>query len=161
MKKLLTLVLFSTMFLLFAQEAKYLYTIELTPENLADIDPRQNVCLKNIDKNKKAILVLKTDSSWLDLTRELCLGKEIVVTFRYKAEVKGKIAKNLRAVLRYAKGEVYCDGVAGKSSNLPVGNDWKTGSCSMKFPAELEEAMISFHATGENVLVTDIKVMRK
>ena len=159
MKKVLAVLFLGAACSLFAQ--KYLYTVELTPDNLADIDPRQNVCLKDIGNQKKAILVLKTDSSWLYLKSEFCLGSEIIVSFRYKAAEKGKIAKNIRAVLRYAKGEVYCEGPAGTPVILPVGMDWKTGKCSMKFPVELEDAMISFHAKGENILVTDIKVHKK
>ena len=161
MKKLFSIILFSVIFSLFAQDNKYLYTIELSPENLADIDPRQNIVLQDIEGRKKAVVVKKNDSSWMDLTLEECLGKEIVVTFRYKAAVNGKFSKKAWAHLRYAKGDVYCDGPTGKSLKLTIGNEWKSASCSMKFPAEMEEAMIFFGNGGEDFLVTDIKVYRK
>lgn len=156
MKKLFLLVLFSAVFPLFAQ--KYIYTVELTPDNLADIDPRQNVILKKIGAEKNAIVVKKNDSSWLDLTLEECLGKEIIVTFRYKAAKKGALSKKASVCLRYAKGDVYCDGPCGKSVKLAVSDEWKEGSCTIKFPAQMEEAMIMFSNHGEDYLVTDIKV---
>ena len=159
MKKHLAILFLGTVCSVFAQ--KHLYTVELTTDNLADIDPRQNVMLKTADHGKKAVLVAKGDSSWLDLKRELCLGKEIIVTFRCKAADNEKGQKNLRAVLRYAKGDVYCDGPEGKPVTLPVRDVWENGSCSMKFPAQLEEAMIMFSSRTANVLVTDIKVYRK
>ena len=159
MKKIFAVVLLGTACSLFAQ--KHLYTVELSPDNLADIDPRQNVCLKDIGNKKNAIIVQKSESAWLKLERDVCLGKEITVSFRYKAEEKGKLAKSFRAVLRYAKGDVYCEGPTGTPVVLSVRDDWKTGSCSIKFPAELEDAMISFHAQNGNVLVTDIKISLK
>ena len=156
MKKILAFLFLIAVSSLFAQE--YLYTIELSPENLADIDPRQNVILKKIGAKKNAIVVKKNDSSWLDLTLEECLGKEIIVTFRYKAAKKGALSKKASVCLRYAKGDVYCDGPCGKSVNLAVSDEWKEGSCTIKFPAQIEEAMIMFSNRGEDYLVTDIKV---
>ena len=55
MKKLLAILFLSAACSLFAQ--KYLYTIEISPENLADIDPRQNAVLKTVE-NKKAIFII-------------------------------------------------------------------------------------------------------
>lgn len=95
MKKHLAILFLSAACSLFAQ--KYLYTIELSPENLADIDPRQNTVLKTVE-NKKAIFVTKGNSIWLDLTLEKCLGEEITVTFRYTM-TNGSVAQ-LRQLLK-------------------------------------------------------------
>ena len=161
MKHFLVIFLFGAMFTLFAQNAKYLYTIELSPENLADIDPRQNIVLKEIGKKQKAVFIAQNDSAWMDLTLEECLGQEIVVTFRYKAAKKGEFSKKAWAGLRYAEGDVYCDGPVGKSVKLSISDEWQTASCSMKFPGKMEEAMVVFSTSGAGYLVTDIKVYRK
>ena len=154
---ILLVLLFSSAF----AENKYLYTIELSPGNLADIDPRQNIVLKEIEKKQKAILIGKNDSAWMDLDLDSCLGQEIVVVFRYKAEKKGEFSKKAWAGLRYAEGDVYCDGPVGKSVKLSVSDEWQTASCSMKFPAEMEEAMVVFSTADAGYLVTDIKVYCK
>ena len=159
MKKILTVLLLMAFCSVFAQ--KYLYTIELTPANLADIDPRQNVSLKDIGNKQKAIVVSKGDSAWLDITREVCLGKEIIASFKYKIAEPGKTVKNFRAVLRYALADVYCDGPEGKPVMLAADDKWRTGSCTIKFPAELEEAMIMFSCRDASIYVTDIKIYEK
>ena len=159
MKKILAFLFLIAVSSLFAQE--YLYTIELSPENLADIDPRQNIVLKEVGNKQKAVVVPRGDSAWMDLTLEKCLGQEIVVTFRYKAAKKGIFPKKAWSSLRYAKGDVYCDGPIGKAVRLSVSDEWKTARCSMKFPQKMEEAMVVFSTADAGYLVTDIKVYRK
>lgn len=84
-----------------------------------------------------------------------------MVTFRYKAAKKGIFPEKAKAVLRYAKGEVYYSGVVGKPVSLKVGNEWKTASCFMKFPDKLEDAIIMFNSSDAEYFVTDIKVFRQ
>ena len=158
MKKLLVLLVLSAACSIFAQ--KYLYTIELSPENLADIDPRQNAVLKTVE-NKNAIFVTKGNSIWLDLDLEQCLGKEITVTFRYKAADPEKTSKKAMASLRYAKGDVYCECTVVKSIKLAPGKEWQTAVCTGIFPKKMEEAMIFFSTDDNNFYVTDIKVHKK
>ena len=158
MKKHLAMLFLSAACSLFAQ--KYLYTVELSPENLADIDPRQNTVLKTVE-NKKAIFITKGNSIWLDLTLEKCLGEEITVTFRYKAADPAKTSKKATASLRYAKGDVYCDSTVVKSIKLAPGKEWQTATCTGIFPKKMEEAMVVLSTDDNNFYVTDIKVYRK
>lgn len=158
MKKILAFLFLIAVSFLFAQE--YLYTIELSPENLADIDPRQNTVLKTVE-NKKAIFVTKGNSIWLDLTLEKCLGEEITVTFRYKAVNPEKPSKKAEASLRYAKGDVYCECTVVKRIKLAPGKEWQTATCTGIFPKKMEEAMVVFSTDDNNFYVTDIKVHKE
>ena len=86
--------------------SEFLYSIEITPETLADIDIHQSVMIKDVGNGKKAILVSTKYHTWLDLDTEKCIGNEITVTFRYKAVEKGKYPKSATALLRYAEGDI-------------------------------------------------------
>ena len=158
MKKTAILLLFGILAVLRGSE--YLYTIEITPANLADIDIHQSVAIKEAD-GKKAILVSKSYHTWLDLIPEKCFGNEITVTFRYKAAKKGVYPKKASARLRYAEGDIYYKGPTGKPIVLTPSDEWKTASCTMKFPAKLEQAMIVFSTGGADYYVTDMKVSKK
>ena len=158
MKKIAFLFLFVIVAVLHGGE--YLYTIEITPDNLADIDIHQSVAIKEAD-GKKAILVSKSYHTWLDLIPEKCFGNEITVTFRYKAAKKGVYPKKASARLRYAEGELYYKGPTGKKVVLSPADEWKTASCMMKFPAKLEQAMIVFSTQGADYYVTDMRVTKK
>ena len=99
--------------------------------------------------------------TWLDLIPEKCFGNEITVTFRYKAAKKGVYPKKASARLRYAEGDIYYKGPTGKPIVLTPSDEWKTASCTMKFPAKLEQAMIVFSTGGADYYVTDMKVSKK
>ena len=159
MKKLIILFLLSLVSALFGD--KFLYLVEISPGNLADIDLQQNVAIKDAGNKEKAVSISKKCSAWLSLSKEHCLGKEIVVTFRYKAAKKGVFPKKAKAVLRYSKGEVYYSGVVGKPVFLEVGNEWKKAGCTIKFPKELEDAILMLNSSDAEYFVTDIKVFQK
>lgn len=159
MKKIAFLFLFVIVAVLHGGE--YLYTIEISPDNLADIDIHQSVVIKDVGNGKKAILVSTKYHTWLDLDTEKCIGNEITVTFRYKAVEKGKYPKSATTLLRYAEGDVYYKGPTGKKVVLSPADEWKTASCMMKFPAKLEQAMIVFSTQGADYYVTDMRVTKK
>ena len=131
-----------------------LYEMELSPVNLLDIDPRQNIVLIGEGENR-AMLVSEGDSFWLDLLPEVCRGQNISVQFQYRSDTEGAV---LEANLRYAPGEIYCEGTEGPRICCSATSQWQTAHCAMQFPAELEEPLILFHAKGGTVQVKDLQV---
>ena len=140
--------------------SEFLYTVEISPDNLADIDLQQNVEIRDAGNKTKAIVVSKKNSAWLLLSKDHCLGKKITVTFRYKTAKKGIFPKKAKALLRYAKGEVYYSGVVGKPVELKVGDEWKSAACFIKVPNEMEDAILMFSSSDAEYFVTDIKVLQ-
>ena len=131
-----------------------LYEMELTPVNLLDIDPRQNIVLVGTG-DARAMLVSEGNSFWLDLLPEVCRGQNISVQFQYRSDAEGAV---LEANLRYAPGEIYCEGTEGPKVLCPATPQWQTAHCSMQFPQELEEPLLIFHSQGGTVLVRNLQV---
>ncbi len=131
-----------------------LYEIELTPVNLLSIDPRQNITLVNT-ADGRAALVTEAAAIWLDLLPEVCRGQKIAVQFQFRSESADAV---LEANLRYAPGEVYCEGPEGPRVSASATPQWQTAFCAMQFPQELEEPLLIFHSKGGNVLVKDLQV---
>ncbi len=138
----------------------FLYTVELTPANMSEINPFQRARLVSIGEGKRAVLADK-EPVWLDLDLEQCLDKEIVVKCRFKAKDQAAQGQKLRVSLRYTQNENYLGGPEGKSTVMPVTDGWQEISCSMKFPANMEEACLQLTPIQGATLVNDIRVYRK
>jgi len=132
-----------------------IYQMELTPANLADIDARQNVILVDAELGR-AVYLAKNEHCFLDLKLEVCLGKNIEVRFDYRS-ADGQPAR-FRSCLRYALGEVYCDGPTSPSVKLAATPQWQTASCVMQFPAKMEEAMFEFVGMEGAVQLCNIRI---